>query len=530
MTRFNINNLASAKREWSSQQESIFSWFAHGSGHLLVRARAGTGKTTTLVEGVQRAPERSVCVAAFNKSIADELKKQFDGTQIKAMTLHGLGFRFIKANMPKAQVDSRGERARTLARAGAAVIQARESKAKAASGFIIQRIANYCTWIREMLGDPRSLWSGTDVIGNIENWLVGLEVFDHDDLSLPEFWTFSKMAEAAIEAVTLAKEETETIDFADMIFLPQVRGWIRPIYSLMVVDEAQDMTRMQLGLGLAACRGRVCLVGDDRQAIYGFRGADIGCLDRLKDQLKAQELGLTITYRCPHKVVEVANLFVEDLQTHEDASRGVVNDDCSLEDLKKAEAGDFVLSRTNKNLAEAFLHLVKCGKRAYIKGSDYGRHMLQFIKKFQSRDLADLSDEVNGWTEKTAKKMSQQMKATTASARKLKQLMDDCGLLSAFIAGSRDYDDLLKRLGSSFSDTVDPQAVVCSTVHKAKGLEAKTVWLLGSTFRTYCEEEENICYVAITRAKDTLNLIGERVIQDIFGASFNEPDNEGEFI
>jgi hypothetical protein len=58
---------ATDTRVWSPEQQAIFDWFERGTGHLLVRARAGTGKTTTLVEGVGRAPERKICVAAFNK-------------------------------------------------------------------------------------------------------------------------------------------------------------------------------------------------------------------------------------------------------------------------------------------------------------------------------------------------------------------------------------------------------------------------------------------------------------------------------
>jgi DNA helicase-2/ATP-dependent DNA helicase PcrA len=538
MARINLSKYMKADaRVWSPQQEEIFDWFAHGSGHLLVRARAGTGKTTTLVEGVRRAPERSICVAAFNKSIADELKKRFDGTPIKAMTLHGLGFRFIKSNLPKVVVDARGERARVLAKAGVKVVQDRTEKAAGASGFIVQKIANYGTWIREMLGDPCLIWPEDVIVDGVVDWISNLEAFDEDDWTLGGFWKFERCVEAAIEAVRIAQESIETIDFADMIFLPQVKGWVRPVYQLMVVDEAQDMTRMQLNLGLLSCRGRVCLVGDDRQAIYGFRGADIGCLDRLKDQLDAQELGLTVTYRCPQKVVEVANIFVDDLQAHESAPSGTVRENVKIEKLSEAEEGDFVLSRVNAKLATAFIQLIKSGKRAYLKGNDFGRHLLQFVKRFMSRDLEDLAEEIEEWkkasldkiTERAKKKAvkSEDADKIVSSSAKAKQVEDDCETLLAFIEGSKDYDDLLARLHSSFSDEIDPKAVMCSTVHKAKGLEAKNVWLLGSTFRTYSEEEENICYVAITRAKDTLHLIGGDVAE-IFGGDEEEKHLEFE--
>ena len=59
--------------KWSEQQESIFGWFREGEGNLVVRARAGTGKTTTIIEAITYAPEEKILLAAFNRKIADEL-------------------------------------------------------------------------------------------------------------------------------------------------------------------------------------------------------------------------------------------------------------------------------------------------------------------------------------------------------------------------------------------------------------------------------------------------------------------------
>jgi len=63
-----------AGREWSVQQRAIFEAFRSAPGHVLVRARAGTGKTTTILEALQYAPESKILLGAFNKQIADELQ------------------------------------------------------------------------------------------------------------------------------------------------------------------------------------------------------------------------------------------------------------------------------------------------------------------------------------------------------------------------------------------------------------------------------------------------------------------------
>src|SRR5262245_32566920 len=87
-----------AERTWSAQQLAVFQWFVDGVGNLLVRARAGTGKTTTIIEGINRAPETDIALFAFNKKIADELNNRITNEHATAMTLHSLGYRAIKLN------------------------------------------------------------------------------------------------------------------------------------------------------------------------------------------------------------------------------------------------------------------------------------------------------------------------------------------------------------------------------------------------------------------------------------------------
>jgi hypothetical protein len=85
-------------REWSGQQTAIFDWFENGEGNLVVRARAGTGKTTTILEAITYAPEQTILLAAFNKKIAEELKSKLKNPRAEAKTLHSLGFGFVLRN------------------------------------------------------------------------------------------------------------------------------------------------------------------------------------------------------------------------------------------------------------------------------------------------------------------------------------------------------------------------------------------------------------------------------------------------
>ena len=166
-----------------------------------------------------------------------------------------------------------------------------------------------------------------------------------------------------------------------MIFLPLRKGMVYPSYELVVIDEAQDMTRPQLEIAKRATTkdGRIFIVGDDRQAIYGFRGADAGALDRLKEQLQATELGLKTTYRCGRAIVERAREYVPDFEAAPTVEEGVVRYCPPSEMEQQATPGDFVLSRVNAPLMGVALGLIRRGVRARIRGREIGKGLVDRI-------------------------------------------------------------------------------------------------------------------------------------------------------
>ena len=68
-------------------------------------------------------------------------------------------------------------------------------------------------------------------------------------------------------------------------------------------------------------------------------------------------------------------------------------------------------------------------------------------------------------------------------------------------------EELTRKLEMLFNDEAGAASVMCSTVHKAKGLEADRVWVLEDTLRNGGIEEENCRYVAYTRARKELCLV-----------------------
>jgi superfamily I DNA/RNA helicase len=122
-------------RDWSAQQGQIFAWTkgdfaaieaslarkltADERRNLVVRARAGTGKTTTIVEAIRYAREGRILLAAFNKKIATELTERLSNPAAEAKTLHSVGYSAIRRYCDVRIDNVKGRREEELAIAAA---------------------------------------------------------------------------------------------------------------------------------------------------------------------------------------------------------------------------------------------------------------------------------------------------------------------------------------------------------------------------------------------------------------------------
>ena len=473
-------------REWSSLQSAIFDWFASGAGHLLVRARAGTGKTTTIIEGVSRAPERSILLAAFNKSIAEELSTRLRPPAI-AKTLHSVGFGCIMRFRKTVNVD--GNRARRLL----------ELAYDNAPGAIIDLAAR----LAGLGKDIKPMCAGAMDLAPIAE---AFEIEPEEELE-KEGWTVQVITEMAYQCMLDSLEDDGTIDFSDMIYVPLRHGWVTGKYDLVCIDEAQDMNTGQIMLAQRSCRegGRIAVIGDDRQAIYGFRGADSGSLDRLKDSLKAQELGLKITYRCGTEIVRIARNLCPDFEAGPNNPPGAVIG-ASLTDLySMIKPGAFVLSRLNAPLPGICLRLLRKGVKAHIQGRDVGKGLLLLVRRVARGTISETLDALEEWADKQIERAKK--KGGKTVDMKISSLMDQAETLAGLSDGLSTAQELVARIEHLFTDIGGPGSVMCSTVHKSKGLEADQVFILEDSFRFEGAEEDNIRYVALTRAKSELYLV-----------------------
>lgn len=485
-------------RVWSTQQEAIFRWFEQDiDDNLVVIARAGTGKTTTIIEGVNRAPEQAILLAAFNKKIADELATRITNPHAHAKTLHAIGFGIVRRYKPTVRVLNGTERADMLTQA---VVPTAPDAIK--------------TLVSKLHTKGREIAPHSKQYGDLTDLAVRFEC-EPDEEWEADGYDAEFVERGALAAMEYAATHYEAIDYSDMIFLPVRNRWISKQYDLVVVDEAQDMTVAQLEIAQGVCRGRICLVGDNKQAIYGFRGADSNSLQRLKTELNARELKLTTTYRCGTTIVDEARVYVPDFEAgpHNPAGDVAYLDRTKL--VESAQLGDFILSRVNAPLVPLAMQLLRSGKRARIAGRDIGSGLRGLIrrltKKRRIQTVEDLAAAIRSWEASEVRKWQEAERPARVEA-----VQDQAAMLLDLIENTESIRDVEDRIDALFTDDGLGQVgvITCSSVHKAKGLEANRVFVLRNTLLRFPDDEEtNIFYVAVTRAKQSLVYVTENGYQ-----------------
>jgi superfamily I DNA/RNA helicase len=316
----------------------------------------------------------------------------------------------------------------------------------------------------------------------------------------------------------MVRDQQRRVSGNDMVWLPVAMGWVRPCYDLVVIDEAQDMNLPQLLMAIGACEknGRIAVVGDDRQAIYAFRGAVQGGLDMMKNRLNAAEVGLTITRRCPKSVVAVAQVWVPDYQAAPEAPEGDVRNigEGILGD--SLQIGDAVLSRKNAPLMPICLALLRKGVPARIRGRDVGAQLAGIVRKLKGKSVPHLIEKLHAWSTKQIARIG----AGPHAESKIEVIEDQTACIVALAQDCVNVEEIYVRIDNIFVDKEGFQkpCVTLSSVHKAKGLEWNNVFLIAETFRPERGgEEENISYVAATRAK--------RVLTYVYGERSEKPGN-----
>ena len=468
------------------EQEEIWNEIVNTNNDVIVNAGAGTGKTFTIVEGANRVNASRMGFLAFNKSIATELAERLP-EHVEAKTFHALGMKAVRDAVGRTKVNN--------------------WKVKNIIDGILGR-----DYFAQPLVKLISL-----VKGSMIDCTDNKEIYKLIDEYNIEFKTPREEVmgvDLVCQILDECKKQTNEIDFDDMIWLPLVNDYPLPQFDILFVDEAQDFNEMQRQLVLACTKnGRCIIVGDKNQAIYGFRGADSGSMSIFENQLKARgstvnSFGLTLTWRCPKSVVAEANRYVKDFNCLETAEDGQVHVNAYLNPHK----GDMVLCRYNAPLVSAFYDLITQGKSAYILGRDMHKGLVNYVKKITKHNNMSSEEFMNLLT--VDFKVNHAKLIDTDKQNQANTLSDKFECVKIFASKADTVGGIIAEIERLFNSKTKGD-IQLSTVHKAKGLEADNVFILATERMphpkaTNMQEERNICYVAITRAKKNLYYCGPR--------------------
>ena len=467
------------------EQQEIIRYTRDETGNLMVVARAGSGKTSTLVEMAKVMREPSALCLAFNKAISTEMQERLP-PNCTASTLNSLGHRAWGASRGMRLVLDPAKNTRII-RSITETIPPKEFR----------------SWDSEIVTNLPRIVS----IGKLSGFLPAGTPDAYSAMTEDEFFEGieydldSLQRHVVIEASRTSWQEAldGNIDFDDQILCPTMhREASFRSYPLTFVDEAQDLSLLNHWMISKIVRGnRLIVVGDPCQAIYGFRGANEDSMDILGSTFNMDECKLTVSFRCDQSIIENVHWRAPDMRWREDAGQGEV---CFLKSWNEQDIPNdsAVLCRNNAPLLSSFINLLLAGRMPALGNKEIVYSFIKILNSFGNLEMQsdNVIKYIDAWEEKTKKtrKGEDAKDAITDTAQCLRSVAEFKPTLGAAIFFLRDAVD---RKGN----------IMLSTVHKSKGLEYDVVSILDVDLIKATGQDPNIRYVAETRARHTLNYI-----------------------
>lgn len=483
--------MANPKHIWSPYQKKIFHDIAKGEGHTIVEARAGSAKTTSIVESFRYLPKGKKTIAlAFNKNIQTELQERAP-SYVDCLTFHSLGLRAIRQQYKTVEIDD--YKVFNIAKEFDECQDGHKLNTDLI--FSLCDTVAYCKY--GLMDSPSAIDSLISRFGI--------------DLCEIERKTFISMV---IKILGKDKAMTTKIDFNDMCWFPFVYDLFLGQYDFVFVDERQDLNKSQMVMAKKVCKkagGRIIVVGDKYQELYSWRLSDTSIVNSLADEPGTKTLSLPISYRCPKNIVDLVKPWVPDMVCPEGTKPGEISHIPLSKLYNIAKPGCFVLSRTNAPLIKVCMQFIRQGIKANIRGRDVGKHLTALIKKSKKKQMPAFMKWLEEWKDEEVAKL--QAKNINAD-----NTLDRYECLVNLCDEFKTLDEVLNQIDHLFDESDEKNIIILSTVHRAKGLERENVFLLRWTFRNWFDkilpgteddEELNIAYVAATRSKDKLFIVSK---------------------
>lgn len=482
--------------EHSQYQKNVFSHYEKMAGHSSVISVAGSGKTTTAIEGIGHVPDFvRILLGAFNTSIRDEFKKKGDERgykNVRYYNYNGFGWGICLRNLPNApQLDP--DKTKNILEFNVMKPQTEEEYAN-------------CEKWKNPVKTIVSLFKNLNVHSMEEAEKYYPEVVDRYNIEVPENPVFQN---TVLDTFKESMNHMAHFDFDDQKWMPIHYDWSIPQYDMVILDEFQDTCPVELELMMGACkRGQFSAIGDPDQAIYGFKGSTPAIFKKYQERTGATELPLSICYRCPKAVIKEAQRIVPRIEWAPNAKEGSVDTIKEKDFGSRVKDGDFIICRTTDDLVSKCIAFIRAGRNAKVRGRDFGDSLMWIVRAVgNDRPMEDFVTRLYQFMTERIQKMTE--------CRKQGQIPgfeDRCNTILALCEGCSRSSDIAKQADKVFSDTPHG-GIDMMTIHKSKGLQANNVFILRpdllphprSKERSWMSDEERrLEYVAITRSQDQL--------------------------
>lgn len=303
-----------------SQREAVL----HTEGPLLILAGAGSGKTRVITHRIAHLINNGVrpyniFAVTFTNKAAEEMKKRVmtisgpSGNSVFVRTFHSAAVYILRrfgegAGIPK----------------NFTIYDSHDQED------VIKRI------LVEMRLDPKKvkpsmISSRISEIKDKESYIEGGDV----SLMLPDYFSFD--FKEVFKKYHEKMAENNALDFNDLLIKtvellrksPHALAELQHMWKYFMIDEYQDTNYSQYLIAkyLASASRNICVVGDDDQSIYSWRGADIrNILNFEKDYENARSITLDENYRSTKQILEAASVVIRNNQNRKEknvrASRG----------------------------------------------------------------------------------------------------------------------------------------------------------------------------------------------------------------
>lgn len=566
----------------STYQQDILDFFLNNpQSNMLVNALAGSGKSTTACMLSEHSKTSDLYIA-FNASVVEEFKKKIKNPKTKVMTMHSLAYSIMLYNVEQESKDS-GEKPKGFGsqRSKRTVSLDNFKPHKILDEEITKRYGRYIEFAKRVFLKDNyvnlynlcrltltDMSSNKDVSRLIDDHVLFLYYGD-EGYSAPDI---SEITSTLKILDTKSRQQFETqgvIDFTDMLWITfnklKYDNWEVPywaLYTNIYCDEVQDFSNIQLNFlkFIKRTKGRYVFIGDFHQAIYNFAGANAQAFNQIPKMFAPVEtFDLPICYRCAKSHLSRVNReYGIPILPCDDAPMGFVKTIDKNKISEYAKAGDMVISRKNKWIAEVVLDLARNGTPIFIEDKDMvaaiKRQILSSkctsvgtLEKFLQKVISNYNKKLFEIVSKNVREgghEEERLEAVAETNSKIDNTSFLLEILEGYLENHASSDSVSKF--SNFIDkllntTPSPNCVRLCSIHKAKGLEATNVFVLNEAkinydFRNSKEQniqEKNLSYIATTRAKEGLYLVKEpskttttRKIDYLLSDNYLLPDND----